>query len=200
MFEVVLCEDKVPIPYHHLKPNHKTCEISINPQIVMDIITQRYNDCVHPGIGLFVDLFDIVRAYECKSLPDVSVGFTRVIFRYIVFNPPIGSVWEAKISSSNEDGIALTLSFFSDIWVPWPNLPHGSEFSATDNIWVYYSQEDSEADPDKLYFDHGDSVRFRVSEVKFSDDKTGPLMQIIGSMSTTGLGPKRWWEDAEEKE
>ena len=200
MFEIILCEDKIPIPYHHLITNSQTTEINVKPQILLDIITQKYNDRVFPKFGLLIDLYDIVKAYECKSIPDIPVAYARVCFRYIVFNPPIGSVWEGSIINCNEEGIQLTLSFFNEIWIPFPNLPSGSEFSSTDNVWVYFASEENEDnDNDKLFFDIGDTVRFRVCEVIFnSEESNKPLMQVIGLMNTTGLGPKRWWIESIE--
>lgn len=195
-FEVILCRDKIPVPYHHMIWSEDENHMTISPQIIADIITHKYNDRVKPKIGLLMELFDIVQATECKSLPDIATAYVNVVFRYIVFNPPIGSVWEGLIASSNEDGIAITFSFFKDIWVPWPNLPDGSEFSQVEEVWTWKSDPDAEP----IYYSQGEEARFRVCEVQYRAEKDQPLMLIIASMKTTGLGPKRWWANDDDDE
>ena len=192
-FEVIVCEDKLPLPYHHLKLDKRTKEMKVDPQVICDLITFKYNDRILPNYGLLIDLFDIVGAYDCKSIPDCPVAYVRTVFRYIVFNPPIGSIWRASIASSNSDGIALQMSFFRNIWIPWENLPEGTEFM--NGKWCWFDQ----SDPDNPYeFSDNQDVRFRVCEVKYStNDKQGHIMTIIGSMATNGLGPTAWWEIAE---
>lgn len=203
MFEVILVEDKLPLPYHHMKMDPSTQEITVDPQVLCDIITHKYNDTVLPNYGLLIDIFDIVKAYECKSLPDIPVAYVRCVFRYIVFNPPIGSVWTAKISGTNEDGISLQMSFFNDIWIPWANLPENTEYEAKTNTWRFIPNPDDDEDAEEAeyYFSEGSIVKFRVCEVKYNpDEKAGQLMVIIGSMSTNGLGPIAWWQPDEPAE
>jgi hypothetical protein len=61
MFEVVVCRDQLPFPYHRLKLGDDGL-MKINPQILTDIITHRLNDRVQLNVGLLVELYDIVRA------------------------------------------------------------------------------------------------------------------------------------------
>ena len=196
MFSVCVCEETFPIPYHFLRLD-KHGSFTAPDGVLVDTIAHTYNDKVLPNVGLLVELFDIVKACECKSLPDAKCAYLKVFFRYVVFNPPIGSVWEGQIMSENDEGIGLRLSFFGDIWVPWPNLPANSEFKSSEETWVWYYQDDDEEYP-PYYFDVGDDVRFRICEVRFSKpgDKAPP-MQVIASMGTPGLGPKRWWSNKE---
>lgn len=194
MFEVVLCKEQLPLPYHHMTYDSNG-RMTVKPQVLCDIITHQYNDRVKPNIGLFIDLYDIVKATECKSIPDINVAYVTVFFRYIVFNPPIGSVWEGSISNSNEEGIEISFSFFKDIFVPFQNLPDGSEFDSEQELWVWYSQDDEQT---PFLFEQGECVRFRVCEVKYNQQNQ-PLMKVIGSMDskTSGLGPKSWWINQE---
>ena len=86
------------------------------------------------------------------------------------------------------------MSFFNSIWIPWANLPEGSEFKNGSWCWCDPQDEDN-----PFIYSIGDEVRFRVCEVKYNtNDKTGHLMTIVGSMATNGLGPIGWWEIAEE--
>lgn len=199
MFEVVLCQENLPIPYHHFTLKEDG-ELTIDPVVLGNIIAQRFNDKIQPDVGLMIDLYDIVHVYECRSVPDTPMAYARTVFRMVVFNPPIGSVWVGDISSCNEDGIQITLSFFGDIWIPYLNLPLGSEYSDELSLWIWKSPDDDD-ESEQLYFDHGDSVRFRVCEVKYNKKKEdGPLMMIVGSMNSAGLGPIRWWVNPEENE
>ena len=167
MFEVVLCKEQLPLPYHHMNFDENG-RMNVNPQILCDIITHRYNDRIQPNIGLLIELYDIVKAYECKSIPDIPVAYVTVIFRYVVFNPPIGSVWEGLISKSTEEGISISLSFFKDIFVPYQNLPEGSEFDNSQEIWTWSSLDEESGESIPFTFDQGDTVRFRVCDVKYT--------------------------------
>ena len=198
MFEVVVCREKIPVPYHHMEMG-KNEMMKVHPQVLCDLITFRYNDKVQPHVGLLLELFDIVRAYECKSYPDVPTAYVTAVFRYIVFNPPIGSVWEGSIAKSTPKGIQIILSFFSDVFVPAVNLPDGSEFDESQEMWVWNSPEEEGMEPIQFAFAVGETVRFRVCEVKYPD--TGDvLMIVIASMDsrTAGLGLKSWWMNADD--
>jgi DNA-directed RNA polymerase III subunit RPC8 len=194
MFEVVLCRDQLPLPYHHLKfaPNGL---MTVDPSVLCDVITHRFNDRVQLNVGLLIDLYDIVRAYECKSLPDIPVAYVTVVFRYIVFNPPIGSVWEGLIAKSTARGISISMSFFKDIFVPYVNLPDGSEFDDGQEAWTWTATDEDGGDSPPVVFTQQEAVRFRVCEVKYQPEKTDEIMLVIGSMDsrTSGLGVKHWW-------
>lgn len=167
--------------------------MTVDPQILADVITHRFSDRVQPRIGLMLELFDIVKAEECKSLPDTLVAYVTTTFRYIVFNPPIGSIWEGIIAQSDENGVYINLSFFRDIFVPFGNLPEGVEFSETDETWMW-SQEDEGGEAVVFAFEVGEEVRFRVCEVQFPQSGE-VLMKVVASMDsrTSGLGLKSWW-------
>jgi DNA-directed RNA polymerase III subunit RPC8 len=169
--------------------------MTVDPQVLADIIAHRFNDRIQPNVGLLVELYDIVRACECKSLPDISVAYVNVVFRYVVFNPPVGSVWEGKIASSNPEGISVCLSFFRDIFVPVANLPDQAEFDDAEGAFTWTSADEDGGDPIPFVFAQGEPVRFRVCEVKYQGAGKLPLMIVIGSMDsrTAGLGPKIWW-------
>lgn len=199
MFEVVVCKDQLPVPYHHLKFG-KDGLMTIKPTLLADIITFRFNDRVQPKVGLMMELYDIVKAYDCKSYPDVNVAYVTAVFRYIVFNPPIGSIWEGIISQSNANGISIALSFFKDIFIPESNLPDGSVFDEKEGVWAWSAGGDPDIDT-PFVFAQGETVRFRVCEVRYPE--TGNiLMKVIGSMDdrTSGLGLKSWWADADDDE
>jgi DNA-directed RNA polymerase subunit E'/Rpb7 len=200
MFEVVLCRDQLPLPYHRLKFGDDGL-MTIDPQILGDVITHRFNDRVQLNVGLLVELYDIVRAYECKSLPDISVAYVTVVFRYIVFNPPPGSCWQGIIASCTNTGIWVTLTFFKDIFIPAINLPDGSEFDDAQEVWKWSSADDQGGEPISFVFARTEIVRFRVCEVKFQPENENQLMLIIASMDsrTSGLGPISWWATPEDE-
>ena len=193
-FEVIVCHDRIPVPYH-LLTFAKNGLMTVDPKVLGDIIVNRYNDHVIQNIGLLIELYDIVRALECKAIPDTSVAYAHVVFRYIVFRPKIGSVWNGNILGCNEDGIFVYLSFFKDIWVPWDNLPPGSYYQG--DKWFWSSQNNEEVDgnpPEPLEFGIGESIRFRVCEIEYHQKESdGPLMLVIATMATPGLGPTSWW-------
>jgi DNA-directed RNA polymerase III subunit RPC8 len=199
MFEVVVCRDQLPLPYHHLKFGPGGF-MTVEPRVLCDIITQRFNDRVQLNVGLFVELYDIVRAYECKSLPDTPVAYVTVVFRYVVFNPPVGSVWEGMIVRSTPAGVSVLMSFFKDIFVPCTNLPDGSEFDDGQEAWTWSANDDDTGETIQFVFAIGETVRFRVCEVKYQPEKPDEIMLVIASMDsrTSGLGLKNWWVTPDE--
>ena len=201
MFEVVVCRDQIAVPYHHLVYDDNN-RMTIKPQTLCDLITHRYNDHVEINIGLFIDLYDIVKVSEIKSIPDVKVAYATVLFRYIVFNPPVGSIWEGQIIKSSEEGITIMLSFFRDILVPYPNLPDGSEFDDTLKVWTWTSHDTDDEEAITFSFENGKMVRFRVCEVRYQETNQNQLMSIVASMDsrTAGLGLKEWWINPPEDE
>ena len=201
MFEVVVCKDQLAIPYHHMKfgPDGR---MTVDPQTLCDLITNRYNDRIQIRVGLLIDLYDIVKVTDVKSIPNAKCAYATCVFRYIVYNPPIGSIWEGLISGSTEDGISISMSFFKDIWIPYPNLPDGSEFNNTAKVWTWVSQDEESGEVIPFTFEQGEVVRFRVCEVRFQENNENQLMLVIGSMDsrTAGLGLKSWWVNPPEDE
>jgi DNA-directed RNA polymerase III subunit RPC8 len=123
-----------------------------------------------------------------------------VVFRYVVFNPPPGSIWQGLIATCTSRGIWIALTFFKDIFVPAVNLPDGSEFNDAQELWTWSSPDDQGGESVSFVFARSETVRFRVCEVKFQPGKSDNLMLIIASMDsrTSGLGPISWWTTPNE--
>lgn len=96
--------------------------------------------------------------------------------------------------------------FFDDILVPPHLLFPDTNFNADENVFVW-KNEDTE-----LFFDIGETVRFRVEAEEWVDQspkgppsKQGggdevdgegvrkPPYSIVASMCEAGLGPVTWW-------
>jgi DNA-directed RNA polymerase III subunit RPC8 len=170
IFEIVVCRDQLPLPYHHLKIGPEGF-MTVEPCVLADLITHRFNDRVQLNVGLFVELYDIVRAYECKSLPDTPVAYVTAVFRYVVFNPAPGSVWEGMIARSSPAGVSVVLSFFKDVFVPYTPLPDGSEFDDGQELWTWSAADDDTGEQIQFAFAVGETVRFRVCEVRYQPEK-----------------------------
>ncbi|KAI5301726.1 DNA-directed RNA polymerase III subunit rpc25 [Ascosphaera atra] len=85
-------------------------------------------------------------------------------FRMIVFRPFRGEIVLGKITSGSEKGIKISLEFFNDILVPPSLLLDGARFDYTDQVWVWDTEDGS-----TLYFDIGETVRFRVEAEEWHD-------------------------------
>ncbi|KAL2004964.1 hypothetical protein VTN00DRAFT_2814 [Thermoascus crustaceus] len=126
----------------------------------------------------------------------------NVKFRMIVFRPFKGEILLGKITSNTENGIKISVEFFSDILVPPDLLLEGARFDYADQVWVWENEEGS-----TFYFDVGEIVRFRVEMEEWHDQipnapdlgegaavsERKPPYSIIGSMQMAGLGPISWW-------
>lgn len=157
------------------------------------------------------------------------IGMKVVTFRLVVFRPFASEVILAKVKSSSEEGIRLSIGFFDDLYVPLTYLPQPSAFDP--NEQAYFWLPDSEATSttemldtpltSRMYIDRGELVRVRVESDEFFDDEPGPPkaaegvavqsplrrspFQVMCSIAEQGLGPVAWWdgsaaEQAEDEE
>lgn len=61
-------------------------------------------------------------------------------FRFVVFRPFIDEVIEAKVLSSNAEGLIVSLIFFEDIFVPAHRLPQPSVFEQEEQVKIKFIQ------------------------------------------------------------
>lgn len=67
-----------------------------------------------------------------------------------------------RISSSNKDGILVSLDFFDDVFIPSYLLQAPSEFNAETSLWLWkYGEEDS---GDEFVMDIGEQVKTNFFE------------------------------------
>ncbi|VUC34901.1 unnamed protein product [Clonostachys rosea] len=178
-------------------------------EAIEDNINAKYANKVLQKIGLCVALYDIL--WTSEGLIGHGTGEVNVNaeFRMIVFRPFKGETMLGKIKSSTPSGINLYTEFFNDIFVPFEELPPGSEYSHSDQVWVWKAEDDV-----NLYYDVGEVVRFQVIEEEWHDQtpagpsQTGPggaddeenamaPYKIKGSMMRGGLGVCLWWDSTE---
>lgn len=125
----------------------------------------------------------------------------------VVFRPFKDEVIIARITKQTAQGIQLRTDFFDDIWVPWFELPDGSEFLPKEKSWIW--REDDQ----EMYFDNNEIVRFRVLSEEWHDQaptkpridseeevvapptNLKPPYSIIGTMKEPGLGCCLWWDE-----
>ncbi|KAL1839838.1 hypothetical protein VTJ49DRAFT_1069 [Mycothermus thermophilus] len=182
---------------------------------IEDNINAKYANKVVQKIGLCICLWDLLWASEGLIGNGDGMVNVNVEFRMVVFRPFKTEVIVARITDQSPQGIFLATDFFDDIFVPWTELPEGSEFEPAENLWVW--KEDDQV----MYFDNNEMVRFRVIAEEWHDQtptKPGeaaalaaaaageapaeqpvpanykPPYQIIGSMNGPGLGCCLWWE------
>ncbi|KAH6854513.1 RNA polymerase III subunit Rpc25-domain-containing protein [Chaetomium sp. MPI-CAGE-AT-0009] len=203
MFILTKIADLVQIaPDDFRKPSHIAIEDNIN---------SKYANKVVQKIGLCICLWDILWTSEGLIGQGDGMVNINVEFRVVVFRPYKGEVIAARIMDQSPEGINLATDFFDDIFVPWTELPEGSEFEPSDNLWIW--KEDDQA----MYFDNNEMVRFRVISEEWHDQapskpveavevpegaeeapaqpiNTKPPYTITGSMSGPGLGCCLWWE------
>jgi len=140
----------------------------------------------------------------------------------VVFRPFPSEVILAKVKSSDEDGIRLSVGFFDDMYVPLIYLPEPSAFDPNERAHFWHPSAEStsphdlldSATTDRMYIDAGEIVRVRIEADEFYDDEPGPPKAMEGvvqavqhenrrapytitcSLSEQGLGPVSWWKDA----
>ncbi|OAX36313.1 hypothetical protein K503DRAFT_858074 [Rhizopogon vinicolor AM-OR11-026] len=190
-------------------------------QALIAEINKKYANRVLHDIGLCICVFDLVEAGEGKVRYGDGCLWYKVRFRMVVFRPFASEVILAKVKSSDEDGIRLSVGFFDDIYVPLAYLPQPSAFDPNEraHFWLPDSEVTTphelleSATADRMYIDQGEVVRARVEADEFYDDEPGPPKaaegvavkrearrapySIICSIAEQGLGPVPWWKSAQ---
>ncbi|KAF8894240.1 RNA polymerase Rpb7 [Gymnopilus junonius] len=163
-------------------------------------INKKYANRVLHDVGLCICVFDITQAGEGKVRYGDGFLWYKVVFRLVVFRPFTSEVIIAKVKSSDEDGIRLTLGFFDDLdpnerahfWIPDSTLTTATELLDTPLT-------------ERMYIDQGEVVRVRVEADEFCDDEPGPIKgkrpnyMICCSIAEQGLGPVAWWSGASQE-
>ncbi|CAN6720198.1 unnamed protein product [Malus baccata var. baccata] len=133
---------------------------------------------------------------------------SKVEFTLIMFRPFVGEIISAKLKESTSNGLRLSLGFFDDIYVPVHLLPSPScsepdPEKRNNVIWIWKCP-----DADDLAVEWTDEIRFQVQSVTYppipieqpEDAKPFAPMVVTGSIDYDGLGPLRWWDNAEDKD
>jgi len=193
-------------------------------QALIAELNKKYANRVLHGVGLCICVFDLSQAGEGKVRYGDGCLWYKVVFRMVVFRPFASEVIVAKVKSSDQEGIRLTVGFFDDIYIPASYLPQPCAFDPNER--AYFWLPDSELTTthemletpvaERMYIDQGEVVRVRVEADDFFDDEPGPPkmaegMQVksevkrapynvICSIAEQGLGPVAWWSGATVEE
>jgi DNA-directed RNA polymerase III subunit RPC8 len=106
-------------------------------------------------VGLCICIFDFLEIGDPYIYPGEGSSIQTVQFRLVVFRPYVGEILVGKISSSNKEGVRISLGFFDDIFVPATLLQNNSVFNSQSGVWVW-TWEGNE-----MAMDIGEEVRRR---------------------------------------
>jgi len=210
MFVLSIIKDTVAVhPQHFGAPPE---------QAITNELNKKYANRVLHDVGLCICVFDLAEVGEGKVRYGDGFLWYKVIFRLTVFRPFPSEVILAKVKSSDEDGIRLTVGFFDDIYVPLVFLSEPSAFDPNEraHFWLPNSEATSAHElldsvvADRMYIDTGEVVRVRIESDEFYDDEPGPPKATEGvqqahenrrppytitcSIAEQGLGPVSWWK------
>ena len=94
----------------------------------------------------------------------------RVQFRLILFRPFASEVIMGKIKACDATGILVSVDFFDHIFLPAGELQYPSHFDKSEGLWVWRYQGHD------LFMDLEESIRVRITGVKFEVQKGGPSL------------------------
>ncbi|KAF8649293.1 hypothetical protein AX16_005897 [Volvariella volvacea WC 439] len=216
MFNLAILKDTIPIhPQHFGVPADQAITAELN---------KKYANRVLHDVGLCICVFDLSEVGEGKVRYGDGFLWYRVLFRMVVLRPFSSEVILAKVKSSDEEGIRLTLGFFDDIYIPAAYLPQPTTFDPNEraHFWLPESELTSTHElldtpvSERMYIDQGEIVRVRVEADEFYDDEPGPPKALDGvvvprearrspytiicSIAEQGLGPVSWWKNATQAE
>ncbi|KAJ7708744.1 polymerase III polypeptide H [Mycena rosella] len=221
MFNLAILKDTVAVhPSDFGGPQEQAITAELN---------KKYANRILHDVGLCICVFDVTEAGEGKVRYGDGFLWYKVIFRMVIFRPFQSEVLLAKVMSSDENGIRLTLNFFDDIYIPLRYLPQPNAFDPNERAH-FWLPPNPDADPDakppvlldsptaeRMWIDKGEVVRVRVESDEFYDDEPGPIKMADGvqvvrevqarapftvlcSMEEQGLGPTSWWNAAQTAE
>ncbi|KZV93155.1 hypothetical protein EXIGLDRAFT_717572 [Exidia glandulosa HHB12029] len=217
MFQLAIIKDTIPLlPATFSVPAEKALTYELN---------KKYANRILHDVGLCICVFDIIQAGEGKVRYGDGCLWHKVNFRLVVFRPFKSEVLLARVKSSDNTGIRLTLGFFDDIHVLEGNLPWPSAFDPNERAWFWLPKEtDSEKAQwedlldsplvERQYLFQSDVVRVRVTTEKFYDVEPGPPKAnaaapgaderrspyvVTCSIAEQGLGLREWWTGGTEE-
>ncbi|XP_057419939.1 uncharacterized protein LOC130714089 [Lotus japonicus] len=202
MFYLSRIEHKLPLPPPLLAlPLREGIHIELE---------KLFLDKVIANLGLCISVYDIRSIEGGFIYPGDGAPTYKVVFNLIMFRPFEGEIITAKLLSSDEDGLRLSLGFFDDIYIPAHNLPSPNHFEAEPinskkGTW-YWNYGDQPFPID----DTNEEIKFQIQSVSYppipvelpKDSKPFAPMLITGSIDFDGLGPASWWptEEVEDEE
>ncbi|KAH9832512.1 polymerase III polypeptide H [Rhodofomes roseus] len=187
-------------------------------QAIINELNKKYANRVLHDVGLCICVFDLSEVGEGKVRYGDGFLWYKVVFRLTVFRPFPSETILAKVKSSDEEGIRLTVGFFDDMYIPLVYLPEPSAFDPNEraHFWLPNSEATSAHElldsptTERMYIDTGEIVRVRIEDDEFYDDEPGPPKATEGvqqarehrrspytikcSIAEQGLGPVSWWK------
>ncbi|TFK20256.1 hypothetical protein FA15DRAFT_625685 [Coprinopsis marcescibilis] len=213
MFCLAIIKDTVPIhPQHFAVPADEAITAELN---------KKYANRVLHDVGLCIAVFDLTEVGDGRVRYGDGFLWYHVTLRMTVFRPFVSEVIIAKVKSSDEDGIRLTMGFFDDMYIPAMYLPQPSAFDPNERAHFWLPDSDlttttellDTPTSDRMYIDQNEVVRVRVEQDEFFDDEPGPVKVVEGvvqertrarppytivcSIAEQGLGPIAWWSGAQ---
>ena len=185
MFELVLVKDMIRVQPAEFDTDRL--------QALTHEIDRKFSNRVLEDVGLCICLFEFEAVGDAQVFPSHGCAFTEVTFRMLVFRPFVNEVLVGKLVGMNEAGLKISLDFFDNVNVPSYNLQNPSQFDHVRRQWLWMTGE--EAEPDSDFALHiGDTVRFQVTNIKFTRTMRNPSgftstsseMGRAGSSVTTG--------------
>ncbi|KAJ2661324.1 DNA-directed RNA polymerase III complex subunit Rpc25 [Coemansia sp. RSA 1200] len=196
MFVLVVLQDTLKIVPSEFRKTRQDA--------LKDEINAKYSNRVLHDIGLCMVVHDLLEIDEGFVQHSEGWIWVKVKFRVIVFRPFADEILVGRIRSASPEGIQVTMGFFDDIQIPADQMPVGSEFNATEGVWVWRFEGN------ELFLDLDEPIRFRVLDSLFLDvspprPKVGgmdsgipvshpPPYSLMCSINGDGLGLLSWWE------
>jgi len=217
MFILSILKDKIPI---HPSQFGLPAE-----QALINELNKKYANRVLHDVGLCICVFDVAEVGEGKVRYGDGFLWYTVVFRLTIFRLFPTEVILAKVKSSDEDGIQLSVGFFEDMWIPLFHLPQPCAFDPNERAYFWLPSSEAMSthelldspEAERLYIDQGEIVRVRVERDEFCDDEPGPPKAAEGvlisgqgqaqhlpytvtcSIAEQGLGPIAWWKASETR-
>ena len=171
MFVIVTMRDDVCVKPCDLKPCMATPDKDggkgreyLNAK-VLEELQFRFLDRVIPGVGLVASVYKLVKIGDWHIHPGDDKYFLGqvnydVTFQLLVFRPAKNQWLTGQISRASEEGLHVTLGFFSDVLVPPANM-EGPVYWKNDTwMWLCEGEE--------YFYEVNKDIRFQCDRIKYA--------------------------------
>ncbi|KAF9517879.1 hypothetical protein BS47DRAFT_1371264 [Hydnum rufescens UP504] len=208
MFQLAVLKDTIPV-----HPN----AFGVPPeQALLKELNKKYANRVVFDVGLAICVFDLTRVGDGVVHFGDGCLWYKATFRLVVFRPFASEVILAKVKSSSEDGIRLSIGFFDDMIIPPSYLPSPSAFDPNEQLYFWNPNSDSSHLSHFSTHRSQNATTSRQANTCFHDDEPGPPMAVEGiavtnpnkrppytlvcSIAEQGLGLLAWWDSGGQDE
>eukprot|EP00347_Sterkiella_histriomuscorum_P002483 403367976 len=166
MFELYTIVDEVILQPGELSDFNLTLENKIKARLLNKVLANE---------GICVAIKSIKVLEKIIVVGEGSVQ-CKVETNLVIFRPIVSEILNAKITLQNEYGIFGVVGC-APVFIPSENLIKPSFYDTLEKKWLWRYYDESLKQDHDMYFQDGQTIRFRVKELNFTKDYQNRIKQ-----------------------